>query len=38
MDNMTREARDLVVGALAHYHATQEEPRYEVLDRERHIG
>ena len=38
MDSMTCEARDLVVVALAHYHATQEAPGDEVLDSEKNIG
>ena len=38
LDSMTCEARDLVVVALAHYHATQEEPGDEVLDREKYTG
>ena len=38
MDSMTCEARDLVVVAIAHYHATHEEPGDEVLDREKYIG
>ena len=38
LDSMTCEARDLVVMALAHYHATQEEPGDETLKREKYIG
>ena len=38
LDIITCEARDLVVVALAHYHASQEAPGDEELDRDRYIG
>ena len=38
LDRITCEARDLVVVALAHYHAGQETDNDEGMDRERYIG
>ena len=38
LDRITCEARDLVVVALAHYHAEQDMENDEIMDREKYIG